>query len=241
MVTCDLKKTELIDNHLKIREGRDEAWKKEFYLLAADASLSLPEKNIFVGPDGFPYLILQIPEPDKPYHSYCVGTVLDHCLENGLGVVIARDKIDEPDWVFSYGMLWSAKVYGNFEIAIPEKIRGEAIGDQQKGRSFKEVVPESRQIMVGQPSPEYFPDYARKSLREFFEKRLAIAEPKVFLLSDPSASPAESLVFSMFPDQFDDEEQFGAVLYMVRWYLPNHYGLSGIPRDSELTSNFEPL
>lgn len=239
---CDVSKTEEVDKLLSVPLAeRNEAWKIKFYQVVDTASLSLPDENVFVGPDGFPYLLLNIPEPGNQYHSYSLRTVLGHCLENGLGLVIARGDMSKPEWVFPFGMLWCFKEFGQLEVPAEEKIRGELLDETPAGRLSKEVVQESRQVMVGQPSQEYLPEYVRVSLRNFFAQRLNMPEIQAFLLLDPAAEPPQSIVFSVFPDQFANENEYGAVLSMLRWYLPTHYGLAGIGRETDLAKSFAPL
>lgn len=238
----DVGKTEEIDKLLSVPlSERNDIWKEQFYKLIDTASLSLPDENVFVGPDGFPYLLLNIPEPGQQYHSYSLRTVLGHCLENGLGLVIARGDMSKPEWVFPFGMLWCFKEFGKLEVPADEKIRGELLNETPAGRLSKEVVEESRQVMVGQPSEEYLPEYVRQVIRNFVTQRLNITDVQAFLLMDPAAEPTQSLVFSIFPDQFANENEYGAVLSMLRWYLPTHYGLAGIARDAEIGNAFTPF
>ncbi len=239
---ADVSKTEEIDRLLSVPLAeRNEEWKEQFYKVVDTASLSLPDENVFVGPDGFPYLLLNIPEPGQQYHSYSLSTVMSHCLENGLGLVIARGDMSKPEWVFPFGMLWCFKEFGKLEIPVEERIRGELINETAAGKLSREVVEESRQVMVGQPSEEYLPGYVRTAIRNFAMQRLNMTSLQAFLLMDPAAEPPQAMVFSIFPDQFANENEYGAVLSMLRWYLPTHYGLAGIPRDVELAKSFAPF
>lgn len=63
----------------------------------------------------------------------------------------------------------------------------------------------------------------------------------MLLVNDPRNSPVESLVFSIFVEDFANRTDFDDLMYRLAWYLPRHYGLVSIPRDSDLARWFEPL
>jgi hypothetical protein len=51
----------------------------------------------------------------------------------------------------------------------------------------------------------------------------------------------QSLVFSVFAEDFGSRKEFDEVMYRLSWFLPGHYGLLSIAKDSELAKLFAPL
>ncbi len=217
----DLDKTHLVDRLLASSE-RSEGWRAAFYGAVVEASLCTKEEQVIVGPDGFPYFALYSPERQKAFDSCCVAQILEHCTERGLGIAINPDK-PQPDWVFNYGSLWSLRSNGVFEMPI---------GVAQAAAE--------REIMVGQPSDDFFPDWARVVLRGYLQ-RAGIAEPQALLLVDPSLWPPEALVFSVFPDDFPTPAAYEEVMHRLGWYLPNDHGIVGLAKASPMRAHFQPL
>ncbi len=70
---CDITKTQVIVELLQIpQEQRDDNWRQTFYDNVQTASFACGNPQIFNGPDGFPYFVLQTPEPNKPFESFCI-------------------------------------------------------------------------------------------------------------------------------------------------------------------------
>ena len=144
-------------------ENRDVAWRKEFFELILASHFSLHEE--FTGPDDFPYLRLVIAEPDSKEYVE-IRDVLDWLLDKGSGIA-SFDIEGKMLWVFSYGNLRSLKERGNFEIS---EIRAESNTDRVEKKSIAGIAitleqrktQESREIFIGQPSENFFPQYARR-------------------------------------------------------------------------------
>lgn len=235
MRVCDIQKTSELARLCTIEKSkRDAKWQRDFYQTVPTASMSNPEERAMVGPDGFPYLILNIPEPDEPFEAFSVVSVLPHLLESGLGIVINANK-EEPDWVFPYGTLWSFLEFDSFEAFAGEN---EAVPDNPLKR---ETLAAARQVFTGQPAESLLPQYARKVIKSFMTDRLKISCPQVFLLVDPQSDYDQSLVFSVFPENYRSEAEFSAVLSLLRWYIPPHFGLTAVSKDSNLARAFQPL
>ena len=119
----------------------------------------------FTGPDDFPYLRLVIAEPDSKEYVE-IRDVLDWLLDKGSGIA-SFDIEGKMLWVFSYGNLRSLKERGNFEIS---EIRAESNTDRVEKKSIAGIAitleqrktQESREIFIGQPSENFFPQYARR-------------------------------------------------------------------------------
>lgn len=233
MAKFDLDKTQQVLDLFKVdRDDRDQGWRRKFYAAIVDASMAAPKDQALEGPDGFPYFVLNPPPANQGFETFCVSHILETCLAEGLGVVIQPDP-PPPEWVFPYGLLWALKEFGSFEVVSPEN-------DSQAQNS--DAAPEgSGQVMAGQPSASFFPPYARKVIREFLKKKTGKTDLQVMLVNDPRSNPVQSLVFNVFAEDFEDQQQFGNIMYRLTWFLPRHYGLVSISKNSELAKSFGPL
>jgi hypothetical protein len=235
MAKFDLQKTQQVVDLFKVdREQRDQGWREQFYPAIVDASMATPADQVLQGPDGFPYFVLNLPPAEQAFETFCLSHILGTCLTEGLGIVIQPDP-QPPEWVFPYGLLWSFKEFGMFEVAEPDA------GDEAETPDGDASSSATQSILVSQPSEAFFPPYARKVIRQFLEKKTGSSDLKVLLLTDPGKTPAKSLVFSVFAEDFDNQEQFGSVMYRLTWFLPPHYGLISIGKDSEFVKSLQPL
>lgn len=116
-----------------------------------------------------------------------------------------------------------------FEVPAPSP------GWDQEARS------QGDKVLIAQPSETFLPEYARKVIRNYLKKMMGVAEPGVFLLSRPGISPAQELVFSVFRENFASQEIFQGAMGALRWFLPRHYGLVSVPKDSQFSAYFQPL
>lgn len=171
------------------RAERDAGWVVSLYAAAGDAPMA--EAGPFMGPDGFGYLALRTGEGTS------VERVIDTCLDQGLGIVLLGDE-PRPEWVFPFGNLWSYKEYGAFVLEV----------DEPGGR------PDA--VLVGSPSEELLPGWARRALRAELESQGA-ANPGVLVVDQPGGSPSRSLAFAPMPDP-----------QRLLWYLPPHLGLVNV-------------
>jgi hypothetical protein len=215
----DLEKTELLMNHFQVEHAmRDEKWAARFYETVVDASFASQADQVLQGPDRFPYFVLKFPEPMKPFESFSVRIVLEHCTNSGLGIVINPHK-PRPDWVFTYGQLWSFREYGAFSeegIAHPDKATGE--------------------VLLASPNEKLFPAYARKVLRAYL-KHIGVAEPKCFVMMDGS-SPQPSIVFNVFRELFSTDEEHRDAMARLTWFLPSRLGLISVGGPKEFADAF---
>lgn len=232
MAKFDLAKTAEVAQLCSVpREQRNDVWRRQFHVAIPEASMRTQTPQVLVGPDGFPYFVLLLPQPGVGFETFCLSHILDFCLDNGVGIVVNPDK-GQPDYVFPYGALWAFRSRGVFEPEMPV--------DAPRGFA-PETLPEGRQVLVGQPSEDYFPANARRVVSRFLRERLGIAQPACFLLMDGASKPEQSLVFNIHPTNFANEPDFARALQALRWYLPNDYGCTAFGRESELTRAFEAL
>lgn len=241
MARFDLSKTRLVGDLFKTpREERDQGWRERFFAAIVDASMATTPKQVLRAPDGFAYFILNLPPPGQSFEPFCISHILDVCLDQGCGVVVQPDA-DPPEWVFTYGNLWSLKEFGKFEMeqALKPgagKFDGAAATASAPGESGS-----ARSVLAGQPSESFLPAYARKVIKQFLAEKMANSSPRVLLVNDPHSTPAQSLVLSIFPEDFASQKDFEDLMYRLTWYLPRHYGLVSIAKDSDLAKLFEPL
>jgi hypothetical protein len=236
MPKFDLSKTQEVQELLEVeREQRDAAWIDRFYAAIIDASMATTPEQVMPGPDGFPYFVLNLPPAGQPFEPFCISHILDVCLENGFGVVVQPEP-GPPQWVFPYGLLWSLKAFGSLESAPPDDREEPPQSGAPSGRpvSFDKVL-------VGQPAESFFPTYARKVIQQFLTAKTGNPAPGVLLLTDPHSRPAQSFVFSVFPEDFSSREDFSDTMYRLTWFIPRHYGLISIAKDSDMAKQLAPL
>lgn len=217
--------TQTLQSLLQVKmEERTEAWMRDFIEAVDDAALVVPDPQVIQGPDSLSYFALRTPEPEEEFSPVSLRDVLDHCLEQGHGLVL-NPQLNPPSWVFTFGMLWSRKDYGTFDTSSRAQTEPED--------------PEATQIEVAMPSEDLFPPYARNAVRRFFLEKLSIEEPKVMLITSARHVPSRALVFNCFRENCKDDEQFQTIMHFLRWFFPNHYGIASIAKDSgQLTEHF---
>ncbi len=238
MSKFDLTKThELAELLFVEREHRDAEWTRRFYDAIVDASMATSLDQILRGPDCFSYFVLNMPPPRRDVEPFSLSHVLDSCLENSLGVVIEPEP-GPPEWVFRFGQLWSKKEFGKFDLTLepqPDSALPEMPAPERP--SHLEGKPA---VLVGQPSNIYLPEYARKAVKQFLVNQ-GIANPGVLMISNPSQSPAETIAFSVFSEDFPDLDHFRNFMQHLAWFFPPHYRLSSVNKSSEITKSFQPL
>jgi hypothetical protein len=238
MPKFDLSKTQEVQDLFEApREQRDPAWIARFYAAIVDASMATTSTQLIQGPDGFSYFVLNLPPVRRHFEPFCISHILDVCLENGHGVVIQPEP-NPPQWVFPYGVLWSLKAFGSFDG--PEPL-GPGESEALKENSSAAKPGSGGPVLVAQPGEAFFPAYARKVIKEFLKAKTGNAAPDVLLVTDPRSRPAQSLVFSVFPEDFSGQQEFSDLMYRLTWFMPRHYGLISIARDSEMAKQFQPL
>src|SRR5262249_21504067 len=238
MAKFDLTKTQEVQNLFATgREQRGLAWRERFYAAIADASMATTAEQVMLGPDGFPYFVLNLPPAGQAFEPFCISHILDVCLERGTGVVVQPEPAP-PQWVFTYGLLWSYKEFGRF---VPKQDGDEGVGEAPESGPSAAGSEGSQNVLAGQPSAAFLPAYARKAIKQFLVDKARLAAPEVLLLTGPKSAPARSLAFIIFVDGFEQKRDFENLMYRLTWFLPRHYGLMSMARGSELAKMFAPL
>lgn len=217
------------------RDKRDDAWRSAFLSHIPAAGMAGGDPQVTSGPDGFPYFNLFLPPQGKPFEPFSIQHLLPFACEHGFGAAVLVSSPEQPDWVFSFGDLWSYKETGEFYHDPPRW--GAPPGQAEEAASLQPGVP----VLIAQPNQDFLPDYVRSAIAKVLRSSFGIAEPQVFLLSEDSLSPSTNLVFNIFNEDFDDENRYDFVKMFLAWSLPRDYGMVEIPKDSELIENFSPL
>jgi hypothetical protein len=218
MPKFDLAKTQRIDALCRVaREQRDQRWVDEFFANVVEASMAARDPQVHSGPDGFPYFGLYLPPSGQPFETFCVSHILENCTDGGVGIDINPAQ-PQPDWVFSYGVLWSLRAYGTFT--------GDGLDTPRAGGPGREteVVAKARQVLTGSPSEVLLPGFARTVLRRVLGRH-GVREPRVALVVDQAARPTRNLVFNLEPGQVGGREAFEGVMTRLTWFLPPGLGL----------------
>jgi hypothetical protein len=232
-VNADVSKTAVLAELFATpREERDGAWRAKLFDAIESAAMTTTETQILQGPDGFPYFVLAMPEPGKPFSPVCLGEVLEHCTDRGVGIVVAPGE-HGPEWVFSYGDLFSKRAYATFE--------GDPADVETTGAPATEVLQKDTAVMVGAPNDEMLPPWSRRVLASFIEQVAGVKQPSVLVMVRPSESPARNLVFNIHPEDFASPDEFGRVLKRLGWFLPRGRSVIGLSRTSSLATSFVPL
>lgn len=239
MPKADLKKThDLADLLFVPQDQRDPDWVRRFYAVIADAGMTTTPDQILQGPDGFSYFVLNMPAPNRDFQPLSLAQVLDFCLENSLGVVIEPHPVP-PEWVIPFGQLWSKKELGRFDLNL-EPDAGSETAAEVRSPEVPSHLAGKPAVLVGQPNQYYFPGFARNAVKKFLLSQ-GYETPGVLLLSNPNQTPLETIIFSVFPEDFADQNDFSNFMQHLAWFFPPHYRLSSISKTSGLAKSFQPL
>lgn len=221
--------------HLSVLdEDRDVKWRHRFYDLVDEARLLRRDPRIFLGPDGFPYYALDLPE-DGENGEVSVSDLVDLATDRGFGVAIEPHG-DAAAWVFTCGDLVTRRAFGGYELPRIGVLPGEF-------PTFRAVMKETQRMEILAPSETLLPQYVRPLLYAYFTRTLGISHPGVLALVSPDQEPPEQLVFRIARDDFADEEEFETAISGLTWFLPRHLVVSILPSDvlAALDVAFVPL
>ena len=206
----------MLESHLLVKEeDRDRNWDETFFKLFSESNLNILTQDPQQGPDGWPYLITEIvsgtPAPEANIDS--AQKVLHWLSDKGIGLVVNPRRSPYPDYVFSYGMIWSFRESGYFikfhEIQPPNAL----------------ILEQNANIKTGPPSAEYLPQYPRNVLKDFFRDQ-SVFDPKVLMISTDQVN--YDLCFSLESLGNPPESEHEGILEAIAWFLPPHYTLAVI-------------
>jgi hypothetical protein len=228
---CDISKTQTIVDLLLIpKDHRDEKWKFSFLENVITASFRCNAPQVTIGPDAFPYFALLTPEPHKSFESFCINNMKDDfLLEKGFGIII-NPTSNSVEWVFSYGDIVNLELNKEF-YSTPElpEIK------------LEEVLEKNEEVLIAQPSESYLPSTSRNVIKKYLQTK-GIKKPEIMMICRKSEGTIiQELVFNIFREDFSSTEELNNLMRRISWFLPRHYIVLSIPKNSNLTSGFNDL
>ena len=227
------------------REQRDSQWLHTFQDAAWNASVVLPQEAVFVGPDGMPYVRLELPPAGEAVETNCLSNLFVSMAEQGLGAAFFKNNTDPPeaaDYVMPTGVLESLRAYGTWN-GDPEDVAELAAKPQEQpgaGGMQKTDVDEARQVMVGSPSESYLPKHTARLLHRHLTEGWKMEDPRIALVIDPEMTPSRNLVIGRKYSEFPDPEIAAQAARLLLWYLPPHRYLLLMPEEWT-TEQMRPL
>jgi hypothetical protein len=225
-------------------ESRDQAWENAFFMSLSQCQLKLLFDEPKYGPEGWPYLLTQTIEADEvtggetksneaiasdeknnetgPHEDFY--KLVGWLSERGIGLVVNPHK-QYPDYVFTYGMLWHYRETGLFYRQIDES---------KKSGQFELETKNLKNF--GPPTEKYFPLYARKILRDFFQQQTA-PSPRILVWSTDGFNFELGLSLESLGNPPEHEHK--GILEAISWFMPPHYQMAlvsekGLPEFSPL-------
>jgi hypothetical protein len=228
---CDISKTQIMVDLFSVpKENRDDKWKQTFFENVQTASFACNNPQVTVGPDGFPYFTLLTPEPHKPFDSFCIRNMKDDfLLEKGFGITI-NPKDNSVEWVFSYGDIVNLHLNKEFYTVTDNiEIKNE------------ETIKNDEEILIAQPSETYLPKETRAIIKKHLQAN-GIKQPKIMMICRKvDGTVIQELAFNIFREDFSSIDQLNNLMRQLSWFLPRHYIILSVPKNSNLTKNFDNL
>ena len=189
-------------------DDRDEKWEENFFKKLPGVSVEFLSDSPIEGPDGMAYLAVKTVDKDgEP-----ADKVLVWLGEKGVGLVVNPND-GQPDYVFSYGMIWNFLLHGEF---ISDQVNDSAGG--------KEVSLEpGQEMMAGTPSEEYLPPHVRGIFKEYLSQQ-SVDKPKIVMLSQDGKN--YDMCFSLESLGNPPQEEWQGILEAFSWFFPLHYSFS---------------
>jgi hypothetical protein len=218
------------------REQRDNRWLEEFQSAAWNASIVLPTEPVFLGPDGMPYVRLELPPAGEPVETNCLSNLFVSMAEQGLGAAFFKNSSDSPEaaeYVMPTGIIESLRAFGTWD-GDPDDVAELATKAQQHASDSgveKTEVETERQVMVGSPSEDYLPKHTARLLYRHLTEGWKMEDPRVALVVDPEMTPSRNLVIGRKFSEFPDPEIAAQAARMLLWYLPPHRYLLLMPEN----------
>jgi hypothetical protein len=226
------------------REQRGAEWVAAFYDAAWFGSIELTEPQVFAGPDGFPYLRLNLPRPDTAFDSQCLANLAPNCLEHGVGAAFFASPDDGPEaahFVLSLGHVDSLVRYDSpdgdpIDIAESEGGSDEGAFDVERGLwSQTLVAKEPQEVLVGTPSAEFLPPHVAAALLRHLEEGWGLADPRVQLLVNAKMKPRRSLVIGRKRSEFPEGAPVDDMARALLWFLTPSRSIILAPEEWDLT------
>ncbi len=205
------------------RDERDPSWSNAFWENAWTASISISASPIFIGPDGFPYLRLDIPNPG-PFDSQCLANLASNCLDNLTGAAFFRSPDEPPEaaaFVASLGVIDSLLRYDSPDgdpIDVAERREGDDPNLVRKVDG-QLIVEREHQVLYGAPSADFLSKPQTRSLHRHLTQGWKIDNPRVGLMVSHALRPSRNLVIGRKRSEFAADEPIDAMANALMWNL----------------------
>ncbi|MFN3727021.1 MAG: hypothetical protein ACK4SZ_12035 [Allosphingosinicella sp.] len=206
------------------RDARDSAWLDRFYDVAWFAAVEAA--GVYPGPDGLPYLRLDLPKDGRAFDSHCLANRAGDCLAAGWGAALFASADDPPEaaqFVFSLGVLDSLIRYDSPDgdpVDVIESALAPAPQPRKRGWFGLGAKETPRQVLLATPSDQSLPPYAAKALHKHLTQVWDLRNPRVQLMTDMSLRPHRHLMIGKRRSEFPDEQSAWIAMQHVLWHLP---------------------
>ncbi len=226
----DLSLTQTLSELFAVeRRARDAAWTERFMTAAWNGSVVVNHPPEVQGPDGFPYLRLNLPEPRTPFDSNAMANLAATCVARGSGIAFfasAADPVTASQFVLSTGMIGSLLHYDSWH-GDPQDVR-EADAGATPGLHTV-TLETSHKVMLGTPSADFLSPATAQALARHMRHAWGIADPRVQLLLDQQLRPTRNLVLGRKRGAFESDAAADRECRRIMWYLPPARGLMLMP------------
>ena len=217
------------------RERRDPAWIDDFWAAAWTAALAVPEPAVIRGPDGFPYLRLNLPADTSDFDANSLMNVASGMVDQGVGAALFASAHAEPtdaQYVMPMGVLDSILRFDD-PAGEPSEIEEWREAPPREGLSVE--VKAGEQMLVATPSDTYLSRAGARALHRHLVEEWGLADPHVAMIHVPSLRPSRSLVIgrtrSALLDAGAEDAQIQGWMERLRWHLPPSRSLMLMPED----------
>lgn len=202
---------------------RDLRWEAQFFNAFTGSNVNLLFEEPQYGPDSWPYLLVET-QAETTEGEEPVQNILRWLSDRGIGLVVNPRK-EFPDYVFSYGMIWSFRESGLFYKEV-----------SNSGKQGTVQFKPSQIAHAGSPTEEYLPIYVRSIIKQFLQEQ-GVLNPKILVLSMDKEN--YDLAFSLESLGNPDESEHAGIAEALSWFLPPHYSIllvseKGLPPFTEL-------
>ena len=203
----------MLSEHLLVTEdNRNQVWDENFFKMLSDSELKIMSEDPQQGPDGWPYLITEtLTSRDQNERVDSAQKIFHWLSTRGIGLVINPRRLPYPDYVFSYGMIWSFRETGYFM----------KYNTHNPSSDFK--IEPSTVIKTGPASSEFLPPYARQIVKNFLVDQ-GVFSPRILMVAVDGVN--YDLCFSLESFGNPPETEHQGILEALAWFLPPHYSLA---------------
>lgn len=203
----------MITDILKVNEAeRNFSWDEKFFKSFTSVEVRMLSQEPQQGPDGWPYIICETlnVKNDGDFEVESTQRLFQWLATRGIGLIVNPRREPYPDYVFSYGMIWSFRETGFF--MRPD------LAQSNSG----EVNYSTTKLFSGAPTEEFLPLYVRKVLKDFFRDQTVLA-PKVLMISTDQVK--YDLCFSLESLGSPPTTEHEGIAEAIAWFLPPHYSI----------------